>query len=61
MQRRFNSNIKNVVRNEILKWLDAGIIFPISNSIWISLIHVISKKKSGITIIMGKNDEMIPS
>ena len=60
MQRRFNSNIKNVVRNEILKWLDVGIIFPISNSVWISLIHVISKKKSGITIIMGKNDEMIP-
>ena len=60
MQRTFNSNMKKVVGNKIFKWSDAGIIFPISDSIWISPIHVVLKK-GGITIIMGKNDEMIPS
>ncbi|XP_071924761.1 uncharacterized protein [Coffea arabica] len=59
-QRRLNPNMKEVVRNEILKWLDACIIFPISDSVWISPIHVVPKK-SGITIIMSKSDEMIPS
>ena len=59
-QRRLNPNMNEVVRLEILKWLDAGIIFPISNSIWVNLTHVMSKK-GGITIIYGKNDELIPS
>ena len=60
MQRRLNPNMKEVVRNEILKWLDADIIFPISESIWINPIHVVPNK-GGITIIMDKNNEMIPS
>nr|XP_027067480.1 uncharacterized protein LOC113693099 [Coffea arabica] len=59
-QRRLNPNMKEVVRNEILKWLDAGIVFPISDSVWISPIHVVPKK-GGITTIIGKNDELIPS
>ncbi|XP_027178132.1 uncharacterized protein LOC113777297 [Coffea eugenioides] len=59
-QRRLNPNMKEVVRNEILKWLDAGIVFPISDSVWISPIHVVPKK-GGITTIVGKNDELIPS
>ncbi|XP_071916278.1 uncharacterized protein [Coffea arabica] len=59
-QRRLNPNMKEVVRNEILKWLDAGIVFPISDSVWISPIHVVPKK-GGMTTIMGKNDELIPS
>ena len=32
MQRQLNPNIKEVVRTEILKLLDAGIIYPISDS-----------------------------
>ena len=35
-QRRLNSIMKEVVKNEIIKWLDAGIIYPISNSSWVS-------------------------
>ena len=31
-QRRLNPNMKDVVKKEILKILDAGIIFPISDS-----------------------------
>ncbi|XP_071924688.1 uncharacterized protein [Coffea arabica] len=59
-QRKLNPNMKEVVRNEILKWLDAGIVFPISESVWISPIHVVPKK-GGMTTIVGKNDELIPS
>ena len=59
-QRRLKPNMKEVVRLEILKWLDAGIIFPISDSAWISPIHV-APKKGGTTIVMSKNNEIIPS
>ncbi|XP_052204012.1 uncharacterized protein LOC127809288, partial [Diospyros lotus] len=34
MQRRLNPNMKEVVRKEVLKLLDAGIIYPISDSKW---------------------------
>ncbi|KAK8690121.1 hypothetical protein V6N13_088822 [Hibiscus sabdariffa] len=36
-QRRLNQAMKDVVRKEILKWLDAGIIYPISDSEWITI------------------------
>ena len=31
-QRRLNPIMKEVVKKEIIKWLDAGIIYPISDS-----------------------------
>ncbi|XP_019266998.1 PREDICTED: uncharacterized protein LOC109244370 [Nicotiana attenuata] len=34
-QRRLISVMKEVVKKEVIKWLDAGIIFPISDSNWI--------------------------
>ncbi|XP_062088688.1 uncharacterized protein LOC133795248 [Humulus lupulus] len=34
-QRRLNPTMKEVVRKEILKWLDARVIYPISDSAWI--------------------------
>ncbi|KAK8686006.1 hypothetical protein V6N13_125034 [Hibiscus sabdariffa] len=36
-QRRLNQAMKDVVRKEILKWLDAGIIYPISDSEWATI------------------------
>ncbi|XP_070025658.1 uncharacterized protein [Nicotiana sylvestris] len=33
-QRRLNPNMKEVVKKEVIKWLDAGIIFPIFDSSW---------------------------
>jgi DUF917 family protein len=36
MQRMLNPNIKEVVRNEVIKLLDNGIIYPISDSKWVS-------------------------
>ena len=49
-QRRLNPNMQEVVKKEILKLLDAGIIYPISDSKWVSPIHVVLKKSS-ITVI----------
>src|SRR4051812_39305233 len=59
-QRRLNPAMKEVVRNEILKILDVGVIFPISDSKWVSPIHVVPKK-SGITVVKNTNDEMVPT
>jgi len=33
-----------VVRKEILKLLTAGIIYPISDSAWVSPVHVVPKR-----------------
>jgi len=43
-QRRLNPTMKEVVKKEVLKLLDAGMIYPISDSSWVSLVHVVLKK-----------------
>ena len=35
-QRRLNPTMKEVVRKEVLKWLDTRVIYPISDSAWVS-------------------------
>ena len=59
MQRRLNPNMKEVVKNEVVKLLDNGIIYPISNSKWVSPTQVIPKK-SGVTMITNEKNELIP-
>ena len=59
-QRRLNPNMKEVVKKEIMKLLDAGIIYPISNSDWVSPIHVVPKK-GGMTVVKNENNELIPT
>ena len=46
------------VREEILKWLNAEIIYPISNSQWVSPMHVVPKK-TGVTVTMNEKGEEI--
>jgi hypothetical protein len=46
--------MKEVVMKGTLKLLDAGIIYPISDSEWVSLIHVVPKK-TGITVVRKKD------
>ncbi|KAL0289232.1 UNVERIFIED_CONTAM: Retrovirus-related Pol polyprotein from transposon opus [Sesamum calycinum] len=53
-QRRLNPTLKEVVMKEILKLLDAGIIFPISDSAWVSPVHVVPKK-TGMTVVKNQN------
>jgi hypothetical protein len=43
-QRRLIPKMKGVVRNEVLKLLDAGIIYPIADSRWVSPVHFVPKK-----------------
>ena len=43
-QMRLNPVMKDVVRKEVLKWLNAGFIYAISDSPWVSSVHVVPKK-----------------
>ena len=43
-QRMLNPIMKEVVKKEVFKWLNVGVIYPISDSIWISLVQVIPNK-----------------
>ena len=52
--------IKEVVRNEVLKWLNVGFIYAISNSPSMSPIHVVPKK-GGFIVIKNEKNEPIPS
>ncbi|GKE42478.1 putative nucleotidyltransferase, ribonuclease H, partial [Tanacetum coccineum] len=58
-QRRVNPKIKEVVKKEVIKLLDAGLIYPISDSPWVSPIQVVSKK-GGMIVVKNKKDELIP-
>jgi len=60
MQRRLNPPMMEVVKAEILKLLDAGVIYPITDSKWVAPIHVVPKK-TGIMLVKNKNDKLIPT
>ena len=57
-QRRLNPILSEVVKKEITKLLEAGIIYPISDSKWVSPVHVVPKK-GGITVIENEKGETI--
>jgi hypothetical protein len=48
-----------VVKKEVLKLLKAGVIYPISNSEWVSPVQVVPKK-GGMTVIRNEENELIP-
>ena len=58
-QRRLNPVMKEVVRKEVLKWLNAGFIYAISDSPWVSPVHVVPKK-GGFSVIRKEKNELIP-
>ena len=57
-QRRLNLRVWEAVKEKILKWLNVEIIYPISDSQWVSLVHVVSKK-AGVTVRMNEKGEEI--
>nr|GEU86764.1 reverse transcriptase domain-containing protein [Tanacetum cinerariifolium] len=59
-QRRVNPKIHEVIKKEVIKLLDAGMIYPISDSPWVSPIHCVHKK-GGKTVIENENNELIPT
>jgi hypothetical protein len=59
-QRRLNPAMQEVVRTEVIKLLDVGIIYPILDSKWVSPIHVVPKW-AGLTVVKNKDDELVPT
>ncbi|RVW45773.1 Gag-Pol polyprotein [Vitis vinifera] len=57
-QRRLNPHLQEVVRAEVLKLLQAGIIYPISDSPWVSPTQVVPKK-SGITVVQNEKGKKL--
>lgn len=49
-KRRLNPTMKEVVRKEVLKLLEAGMIYPISGNSWVSPVQVVPKKGGMIVI-----------
>ncbi|XP_070039977.1 uncharacterized protein [Nicotiana tomentosiformis] len=59
-QMRLNEAMQEVVKKEIIKWLDAGVVYPISDSSWTSPVQCVPKK-GGMTVIPNDNNELIPT
>ncbi|GJY75240.1 hypothetical protein Tco_0480356 [Tanacetum coccineum] len=58
-QRRVNPNIKEVVKKEVIKLLDARLSYPISDSPWVRPVQVVPKK-GGMTVVKNEKNELIP-
>ncbi|CAN6711239.1 unnamed protein product [Malus baccata var. baccata] len=58
--RRLNPPMMDVVKNEIIKLLDCGVIYPISDSHWVSPVQVVPKK-SGVTVVKNEDNELVPT
>ena len=56
-QGRLNPKVWEAVE-EILKWLNAEIIYPISDSQWVSLVYLLPKK-AGVTVTTNEKGEEI--
>nr|GFB09380.1 reverse transcriptase domain-containing protein [Tanacetum cinerariifolium] len=59
-QRRVNPKIHDVIKKEVEKLLDGGLIYPISDSPWVSSVHCVPKK-GGFTIVKNEENELIPT
>ncbi|GJX10090.1 reverse transcriptase domain-containing protein [Tanacetum coccineum] len=51
---------KDALLKEVLKLLDAGMIYPMSDSPWVSPVHCVPKK-GGITVVANEENELIPT
>ncbi len=59
-QRLPNPKMKEVVRPEVFKLLDAWIIYPIFDSSWVTPVQVVPKNR-GITVVKTENNALIPT
>ncbi|GJS15134.1 reverse transcriptase domain-containing protein [Tanacetum coccineum] len=58
--KRFNLKINDVIKKEVEKLLDAGLIYPISDSPWVSPVHCVPKK-GGMTVVTNDENELVPT
>ncbi|GJT86511.1 reverse transcriptase domain-containing protein [Tanacetum coccineum] len=59
-QRRVNPKIHDVIKKEVKKLLGAGLIYPISDSPWVSPVHYVPKK-GGFTVVKNDENELTPT
>ncbi|XP_070032841.1 uncharacterized protein [Nicotiana tomentosiformis] len=59
-QRRLNESMQEVVKKEIIKWLDVGVVYPVSDGSWTSPVQCVPKK-GGMTVVINKKSELIPT
>nr|GEY47147.1 reverse transcriptase domain-containing protein [Tanacetum cinerariifolium] len=59
-QRPVNPKIHDVIKKEVEKLLDAGLIYPISDNPWVSPVHCVPKK-GGFTVVKNEENELIPT
>ncbi|GKF99004.1 hypothetical protein Tco_0297787 [Tanacetum coccineum] len=59
-QRRVNPKIHDVTKKEVEKLLDAGLIYLISVSPWVSPVHCVPKK-GGMTVVKNDENDLIPT
>ncbi|GJV48505.1 reverse transcriptase domain-containing protein [Tanacetum coccineum] len=55
-----NPKIHDVIKKEVEKLLDAGLIYPISDSPWVSPVHCVPKK-GGMTVVTNEENELVPT
>jgi hypothetical protein len=58
-QRRLTHAMREVVKKEIIKLLDAGIIYPVPHREWVSPVHCVPNK-GGLTVLKNEKNELIP-
>ncbi|KAM2523470.1 hypothetical protein PS1_030287 [Malus domestica] len=59
-QRRLNPPMLEVVKKEVINLIDCGVIYPISDSRWVSPVQVVPKK-SGVTVVKNEEQELVPT
>nr|GFB95376.1 reverse transcriptase domain-containing protein [Tanacetum cinerariifolium] len=59
-QRRVNPKIHDVIKQEVIKLLEARLIYPIFDSPWVSPVHCVPKKE-GFTVVENEDIELIPT
>ncbi|GKA98901.1 reverse transcriptase domain-containing protein [Tanacetum coccineum] len=59
-QRRVNPKIHEVIKKEVIKLLVTGLIYPVSDSPWVSPVHCVPKK-GGMTVVENEDNELIPT
>ena len=57
-QRWLNPAMKEVVKKEVLKWLQAGFIYVISDSPWVSLVQCVPKM-GGMTMVRNEKNKLL--
>nr|GEZ03850.1 DNA-directed DNA polymerase [Tanacetum cinerariifolium] len=59
-QRMVNPKIHDVIKKEVVKLLDVGLIYLIADSPWVSPVHCVPKKE-GMTVVTNDENELVPT